>query len=212
MVVGQEWNDTDKIVGRATLTVADVQGAFAGRTGTRLLVVFVVLSLAMLGVTLLVGGTKMLPGLVVLPFFLGLVWYFRRVQAKTVLASKSEMDLTHSYELDSDGYRISSHNSASRATWSTLYTFQETADAFLLFQNPTVRIIIPKRAFAANDIPRIQKLLAACVHRRRPGGGPARVLVLWVVLIIAFVAIYHLVGTQPAPAPQRTPHEDEQPL
>jgi hypothetical protein len=74
--------------------------------------------------------------------------------------------------------------------------------------NPSVRVLVPKRAFAAPDIPRVRALLAAHAERRSPMNPFRRILLLWVLLIVAFLAIWQLFEMDEAEPPLRDELED----
>jgi hypothetical protein len=89
--------------------------------------------------------------------------------------------------------------------WSLYRHFTEVPSAFLIYTNALVFQIVPKRAFAEADIPRLRSLLAArLTPPPSPTGGWRRIVILWFVLVCFFVALWQVIGKDAARP--RVPH------
>lgn len=116
--------------------------------------------------------------------------------ARTVLEGKTPSDLQMKLELDADGYAVSSPSSESRSAWRSVHHFVEAKSAFLIYPNPTVYQVWPKRAFADSDLPRVRALLDA--HVKPATSHKKRVLWVWAALVIGFAIVYQLFGQHPS--------------
>lgn len=97
------------------------------------------------------------------------------------------------YLFDDYGYHVTLPGRDSRLAWSTLHRSIEIADAFLIYTTPQLFTCVPKRAFAAGDQARLREALQARIPRRpEPRGRVLKVVLLWVVLLVAFMVIWEV--------------------
>jgi hypothetical protein len=137
---------------------------------------------------------QLLPFALMVSAWLGFMMWIRKRTARNSVDGKTEAQRTITFTLDSSGLSIVTPESTAHSKWSTFHSFQEAPSSFLIYVNRAVPQLIPKRAFSDDAIPRVRELLQTHV-RLRPKQNAIfkRTLLLWVVLIIAFVAIWHLV-------------------
>jgi hypothetical protein len=98
------------------------------------------------------------------------------------------------FRFDDHGFLLKSPGRESVLAWDTLHRCIETVPAFLIYTAPQVVAVVPKRAFSAADQADLQALLRERI-RPAPLAGvfrPGRALLLWLVLIVAFLAIWQL--------------------
>lgn len=90
-----------------------------------------------------------------------------------------------------------------RYAWSTLTAWLETAHLFVMLGPHGVSDVCPKRSFDPEDLPALRALFdakivappAAVAQAKATRNLSWKTLVLWVVLVVAFFAIYELVKT-----------------
>jgi YcxB-like protein len=193
-----------KVVGHVVMEVSDVERALAetGSLGLRRLLLWPVLLAAFFLISLLTNSDSsweprrtIVPVVLGVSFWVGLLLYARKSGARKTLEGKTERDRSITFELDPAGYSISTPTSSSRSDWSNLHRYHEGKSAFLLYLNPTVHQILPKRAFSDDDVAKVRALLAAHVTQR-PAGRSRRtaMILLWAVLVIVFLAIWQFVS------------------
>lgn len=121
------------------------------------------------------------------------VWRGRKTWSEAMFKSAGGMPIE--YFFDAEGYQTRATGREGRAEWGTLHAFAETPAAFLLYVTPQIFHLVPKRAFPEADQARLSAELRA---RVKPLGkspsGLKKALVLWIVLILAYFAIWRFLG------------------
>lgn len=105
-----------------------------------------------------------------------------------------------SFELDSTGYSTSSSLASSRVAWSMVTRYVELDSSFVIFSQPSANTVMPKRAFLERDLEAIRQLLKVRVAMPKTAPSRRRVIVLWVLLILAFGAIWMFLNSEEPPA------------
>jgi hypothetical protein len=117
------------------------------------------------------------------------------------------------FELFEHHLRIHTERTSVDYEWSVFDPFIELAAAFVVAvpaqaaAGRPILLIIPKSAFAKSEVDRVREVLSARIRAtpHAPAKGVARfvwkAVILWVLLIGMFVAIYQLVASGPAPEP-----------
>lgn len=98
-----------------------------------------------------------------------------------------ELDLR--YEFTDAGYKIASRNRSGEATWEALHGWFEGPSILALQTSQQVYEVIPKRAFASEDLTALRTVLQQHIRARAsPGSLFARYrwLILWAILILLF--------------------------
>jgi hypothetical protein len=96
------------------------------------------------------------------------------------------------FRFDQQGFSSKAPGREFHLAWDTLARCLETPNAFAIYSTPVLVTVIPKRAFAAGDLPKLRALLLARVPNRPLRGVRPRFrrpILLWAVLILAFLAI-----------------------
>lgn len=127
-----------------------------------------------------------------------LVLGFRRA-ANRALENRTEQERNITWEFDDAGYRIVTPSSETRAAWDTVHRTVEGKTSFLLYPASNVFQIIPKRAFRAEELPRIRELFKTRVTPRPQKSMFSRALLLWILLIVAFLAIWQFLDRPKGP-------------
>jgi hypothetical protein len=111
------------------------------------------------------GGT---PGQMVLPVLVcGIVVVFLFVQPRLTarrlvqaIAPGQGADRKVSYRFDAEGLTISTAGSTTTVAYRKLVRVREVKSALLLYANPRIANIVPKRAFSEADLSRVRTFLA----------------------------------------------------
>jgi hypothetical protein len=188
-----------KIVGHVVMEVSDVERALAegGPLGLRRLLLWPLLLAAWFLISLLTNSdswqprTTIVPIVLLVSFWVGLLLYARKRAARKTLEGKTERERSVTFELDPAGYSVSTPTSSSRSDWSNLYRYEEGKTAFLFYVNPTVQQILPKRAFSDDDIVKVRALLAAQVTQKPAGlSSRTKMVLLWAFLVVVFISFW----------------------
>jgi hypothetical protein len=113
--------------------------------------------------------------------------------AKRALANKPEAERTFYWRFSPDGFEITTPASYSRANWSIIHRFLEGPTAFVLYASEAVVHVIPKSALRGDDVNALRALLTSRIIARKKPSLASRfawVGVLWVVLILMFLAMW----------------------
>jgi YcxB-like protein len=101
---------------------------------------------------------------------------------------------TVKYLFDDDGYHFEAPGRQQRLGWAAVPRYIETKEAFLIFSSPHVTTLVPKRAFAAGDHARLSAELQARIPPPKKRGSLAgKLVVVWVVVVVALLALWQLV-------------------
>lgn len=135
-----------------------------------------------------------LPSAAMLALALG--WGLRQGRARWAQNAVTDLRSTEGVDfvLDDVGLSIDAPGRQSTTAWAATARCLETKDAYAVYLTPNSVMVIPKRAFAAQDQARVSRLLAEKVPNRPLRGvsnaSPIRRLVIWVVLIVVFLSIW----------------------
>lgn len=146
------------------------------------------------------GGSGWLP-LLIPPLFVGvLALGFRRGRQQFARNAINDMGGGEiRYELTDEGFGVWTPRASSVVAWSGLADVIERDGAFLVYVSPQQFVLMPQRAFSAPDVARVREVLAERVEKKPLRGVPranaGRKLLLWVILLIAFLAIWKLLGS-----------------
>jgi hypothetical protein len=163
------------------------------------LVGVLVLSVPMLASLQTGGGLPwphMLPQIAFSAVFVAFLYLAPRRAAHKILRALTQAgDGDISYRFDEDGVTIRAAGSTTTFAYRTLVKASEGSSAFLLYpHNPLVANIIPKRAFGADELPRVRAHIAAHAPLKPLRGFGLKVFVLWVVLIFVFIVIWQFLN------------------
>lgn len=102
---------------------------------------------------------------------------------------------------DAAGVTVALPGRRSSTAWESLSRCLETSAAFAIYLTPNAMMVVPKRAFAAADQPRLRALLQQRVPNRPLRGvygygSPLRGLALWTVLVVVFLVIWQILSSK----------------
>jgi hypothetical protein len=110
--------------------------------------------------------------------------------ARRYVHGKSASDLTVAFELDEAGFSARSASSQGRNAWQVVQQVREGLSTFLIYLNPVLFQILPKRAFPQDELAQIRQLLQTRIAPPRPMRRWVIMLVVWLVVVGAFLLQY----------------------
>lgn len=186
------WALDDAVFGECRLGLDDFTRAVQQEPRTRLLIQLATALGALAlpaGLWLLSSGRRRLGALSCGLGLLGFAAYqlpeqiARRWFARTPPAARQVK-----YTLNAQGLIITSELSRELHGYAQLYGYQQVPDSFLIWVSASLFVILPKRAFAAEDVPRIQTRLEHSL------GAPPRLPPFWRWLALAALLAGLLLG------------------
>lgn len=105
----------------------------------------------------------------------------RRVRFRVSPASLEMAGAGHRHEID----------------WKNVVEWREQRDVFYVWLQRFSVVMIPKRAFALEDVPRVREMLRSRVKGRRRRGRTIALTAAITIVILMFIAIYKLVTDRP---------------
>lgn len=169
------------VVGEARLTEADFVAVWSSLPEFRRRRWSVSYVLTSSGVVVLSGlaGVMMLPdrmgwlflmAAAAFLFVAGTMWWLPRERARSTWARramKATGDEPVRFGFDERGMSVESHASEHRLPWAELTRWLELEHALLVYAGPTL-ILVPKRAFAADQVELVRALLEGRITPRPP--------------------------------------------
>jgi hypothetical protein len=128
---------------------------------------------------------------------------FGRAWAKQAL---SNIGGPTTFRFDDYGFTSESSLRQHRLAWASLARSLETPQAFVVYTTPGTMLIVPKRAFADDEVIRVSALLReriSPISVKRVGvfgtASAFRTLLIWVVVLVTFLSIWYFFdeGTPP---------------
>jgi hypothetical protein len=108
---------------------------------------------------------------------------------------------------DDYGFSSESKLRQHRLAWASLSRARETPEAFLVYTTPLTVLIVPKRAFSESDVATLRRWLPERITAKPlpPTGGlrGRGTLLLWVVLVVTFLSIWHFLANDGPPHGER---------
>lgn len=200
------------LTGQAELVEADfvaVRAAIPGLTqGARLLAVWGIALAAFVSCWFFLSGnlepSQLLP--IVLPavFVVVLALSFRRGLGRAwIKQAVADQGGPTEFRFDDFGFKVDSALRRHELAWASLARWVETRDAFVVYTTPRTLLLVPKRAFPASALGQLRELLATRITPKPAAGferkpSTVKTLVVWVVVLTAFLTIWHLLnGNEP---------------
>ncbi|HYP75566.1 MAG TPA: YcxB family protein [Polyangiaceae bacterium] len=203
------WKDFEggPIIGRAELTEEDFKAVWAILPRNRLALVKLVFSLLaiplfwlMIAVLEAHGWRGLMSFPVVIgSFVVGAVLAFGLWRRRFAWARSAAMQMRSAegveLRFDSAGVSVSGQGQPFQHAWSSLYRCIETPRLFAIYTAPTMVMVVPKRAFAADEQVRLRAWLLKHVPKRelpeaRLWRALGRQIFLWLVFLCAFLAVW----------------------
>jgi YcxB-like protein len=97
------------------------------------------------------------------------------------------------FRFDAAGVTIDAPGRKATTAWSALARSIETPEAFAIYITPATVMLVPKRAFTAEDQVRLRALLSKLVPNQPLRGVnlySLRTLAIWVVVLVGFLAVW----------------------
>ncbi len=97
------------------------------------------------------------------------------------------------FRFDADGFAFEAPGRSHQFTWASLTRCLETPEFFAVYTSPAAVMVVPKRAFTVADQARLRSVLDTRVPNRPLRGTKlfaVRTLVIWVVLVVVFLAMW----------------------
>lgn len=192
------------VAGTIELTAEDLIAATVEMSWMlKLRTVFLVVALGVYGTIWMTGGpapSESVPLLAVVLIFWGFLFIIPRYRARRAirsLAARGDVDV--SYRFDDAGVTLRSAGATATFAYRTLVKVREGKTAFVLYPTPLLGNIVPKRAFASQEIPQIRSYLTAATKVRSMAGFPVKGLLAWVLLVLVFLAIWQFLSPSPPP-------------
>jgi YcxB-like protein len=203
-------NDPDVIFGRVQLTEDDLRRGLAELSPLYrrrwwslgvLVAVFGLMAMSGSSATLgrLAADPSALAGMLVPVVLCVLIVLGPRLGARRMMKTLGLGDGEVDYRFDPEGLTIRAPGSSSTTAYRRVHSHRVTSDAFLIYSTPLIANIVPKRAFAPADLPRIEAWLAANVQpQRKIERRSWKILFLvWIGLIFFFLIVWQLFQQRP---------------
>ena len=98
------------------------------------------------------------------------------------------------YRFGADAVTIRAPGSTSTIAYRRFHSAREGKEAFLLFTQPRVAQLVPKRAFSPEDIERVRVIIATKIMPKKGTGATWKLFLLWATLIAVFFIVWQLTG------------------
>lgn len=108
------------------------------------------------------------------PLFLGLgvfwiayLWPFMAYRTRATLKKTPGLQGNVRFQFDESGYALETMQARAEVKWAALSKWSETKKSFLLYQNPRIGSVVPKRFFQSpGDVDAARNLLIASALRK----------------------------------------------
>jgi hypothetical protein len=100
-------------------------------------------------------------------FFLVFLWPFMAYRSRATLKRSPSLQGVVRFQFDESGYLVEAVHVRAEVKWAALVKWIESKNCFLLYQNPKIGGIVPKRFFqSAADVETVRGFLQANVARK----------------------------------------------
>jgi hypothetical protein len=111
------------------------------------------------------AGERILLGLGV--FWIVYLWPFMIYRTRATLKRTPNLQGDVRFEFSDEGYAVSTVHANSTVKWSALSSWKETKKTLMLYQNPKIGSLVPKRFFqSAADVETVRGFLRANVKKK----------------------------------------------
>jgi len=115
------------------------------------------------------------------------------------------------FRFDAAGLEVESPLRSHKLAWAALPQHLETDEAFVIYTSSSSLVVVPKRAFAAGELEAARVLLGQRISNKPSKSALPRVLVMWAVLVLAFLGIWHFLRVNAPRSTAPMPEEAESP-
>jgi YcxB-like protein len=147
------------------------------------------------------GGSPVAWPVVVFPVLLVAALTFGFARGKRQFARNAVSDMGGgqiSYRVSDEGFAVRTPRAKSEVAWESLAQQIERPGYFLVFTTPQQFVLVPQRAFSAEDVDTLRQMFVERIVKKPLRGAPrqnaGRTLVLWVISLGAFLALWQLLG------------------
>lgn len=118
--------------------------------------------------------------------------YFRRRSVQRHLSGMNEEQRLTRYQFRSKNFTLSDGRSTVKSRYDELVGFVEGETSFLLYTQPRLAKIVPKRAFASSDIDNLRQrfLDKIPVYRMGRGFSLSQLIAAYILLILVFFVVW----------------------
>jgi hypothetical protein len=205
-------SDTAAIVGKADVIEADLAHAVTHLPGSKRGWLAPAITAAVMVTLWVLNGSdwraQTLTVLLPMAFVVVMTTYFQRgigrAWAKQAL---SNIGGPTTFRFDDYGFTCESSLRQHRLAWAGLARSLETPQAFVVYTTPGTVLIVPKRAFADDEVVRVsallrERILPVRVQKVGVFGRVSvqRTLLLWVILLVTFLSIWHFLDEGAPPS------------
>lgn len=182
-----------------TLSEEDLRRAIKQLPALRLLTLWGIVIVLLFAVWIGLGPNSDLSlsmlSLVVLLGLTAVFWYFATIiQARRQHRSMKDTERVITYEFTPNGFSSESAGASSRVDYARVHRVVDGKHSLLIYCNPHSAQVVPKRAFAEGDLKIVQGWLHDAVTPRHAKTFLVRTVILWVVLVVVFLAIWQFLA------------------
>jgi hypothetical protein len=113
-----------------------------------------------------------------------------RSAGRRALANKSDGERTVTWRFTPESIEITNPLSYTRFRWAAVHRWLDGKDTLAFYSSESVVQIVPLRAFRADEIEKLRQLFRANVTPRKKPRTMTYVAILWMVLVLMFLAIW----------------------
>lgn len=155
---------------------------------------------------ILLGGTPIVPDqiplqLILVGLFVAFLYLAPRFSARQALKRAGDGEVT--YRFDDEGVTIHAPGAITTFAYRRLIKVREGSTAFLVYLNPFIANIVPKRAFPPADVDRVRALLAGHSRLAPLRTFPWKMVFSWLLLILMFFFVWQFLQPDPRPPARR---------
>ncbi len=110
--------------------------------------------------------------------------------ARRSLANKSEAERTVTLAFSAESVEVTTALTYSRVKWPGVHRFVEGPRTFILYLGEAMVQVVPKRALRSGEVDALRAMLTSHVTPRKKPPFVGRVLALWFLLVVMFLAIW----------------------
>lgn len=197
------------IVGQTEVGEADLRQAHARLPGNQrtwlLPVLMVAFTLLYLVLTPSAFTTHAFLTFVLPVAFVAIFLTYARVAGKRIWVKQALANVGGSttFRFDDFGFSSESKLRQHRLAWGALARAVETPEAFLIYTTPQTVLIVPKRAFSDAHVAVLRSLFPERIKPQPVATGRISgrfTLLVWVVLVVTFLSIWHFLSIDDAPS------------
>lgn len=125
-----------------------------------------------------------------IPLCAGWAWWNRHVWAESSVQRVGPREV--GFVFDEDGLHVRHSSGHHHYEWAELPRPIETKRSLLLYISPKLIVLLPQRAFSADDWAEVVSLLRDQPERRSPPKGYARIVLIWIAVCAAVLSLFEL--------------------